>query len=250
MSEHGDIQPSDARDPQGGRRPHALLIVAHGSPSDPEPQERFINRLAARVGARCGLPVQGATLAKPGALERALSGLGAPHVFPHFMSDGWFVSTNLQKRLAAAGAGEWTTMTPLGMRPALVRVAQRRLRKTLSQYGWIAPETTLVIAAHGSPKDPRPAAATERFAERLGADGDFADIRLGYVDEAPALADAARVAGPAVVLPFFAARAGHVLMDLPEALETARFTGPVLPPIGAWDDIPLLIANAVQTGSD
>lgn len=226
-----------------------MLIVSHGSPSDPEPQERFIKRLAERVGARTGARVVGATLAKPGALDAAVAGMASPFVFPHFMADGWFVSSYLQKRLAETGLARWTTLAPLGLSEALPDLAERRLASEMGEAGLPVGRTTLVVAAHGSPSNPRPAVVTRRFAEKLGASGLFGAVRVGFVDEAPSLEEAASVEGPAVLLPFFAARAGHVLTDLPEALHKAGFGGVVLPPIGAWDAIPLLVSDALTTAS-
>lgn len=223
-----------------------LLIVSHGSPSDPEPQERFIWELANKVGLASGAIVRGATLAKKGALEEAVRGLRAPLVFPHFMADGWFVSTNLQNRLGQSGLNSWTTLAPLGLTEALADLAIDRLSDHLLTAELPRGGTTLVLAAHGSPSDPRPARATERFAKRLERTGLFSEVRVGYVDEEPSLEDAAQVDGPALVLPFFAAKAGHVLMDLPEALEAAEFAGPVLDPIGTWDEIPGLVAKTLK----
>ncbi|MDU8941838.1 CbiX/SirB N-terminal domain-containing protein [Ovoidimarina sediminis] len=233
------------RSPFRPGRATEVLIVAHGSPSDPEPQERFVARLAERVGARTGAMVRGATLAKPGSLEAAVAGMRAPQVFPHFMTDGWFVSTHLQTRLETAGLADWVTLTPLGMSAALPELAARRLRAEMAEAELPESRTTLVVAAHGSPKDPRPARATEAFAKALKATRLFREVRAGYVDEAPSLEEVATVEGPAIVLPFFAARAGHVLMDLPEALEAAAFEGVVLPPIGTWDNVPLLICETL-----
>lgn len=225
------------------------LIVAHGSPSDPEPQERFMRRIAERVGARCGARVVGATLAKPGALEAAVSGMEFPLVFPHFMTDGWFVSTYLQKRLMVAGLAEWKTLTPLGLDALLPRLVERRLSDELAAGSLALGETTLVVAAHGSPSNPRPAEVTFHFSEMLRQSMPFADVRVGFVDETPTLQEAASVEGPAILLPFFAARAGHVLSDLPEALRAASFGGVVLPPIGTWDEVPFLISHALAATS-
>lgn len=232
--------------PSSLRELPGAVIVAHGSPSDPEPQERFIRRLAERVAARVARDVRGATLAKPGALEAAVAGLERPLIFPHFMSDGWFVSKNLPDRLKRAGLANWRMLPPLGLDTALPALALRRLADVVAEHRFFPAETTLIVAAHGSPSDPRPAQATERFGRLLEQGGGFAEVRLGYVDEAPSLETAGDIEGPGIVLPFFAARAGHVLNDLPEALEAAKFSGPTLPPIGTWDAIPLLIAKALS----
>ncbi|MBT8455392.1 MAG: cobalamin biosynthesis protein CbiX [Alphaproteobacteria bacterium] len=223
----------------------ALVLISHGSPSDPDPQEAFIRSLADEVSRITGITVRGATLAAEGALGAAVSGLSAPVIFPHFMSDGWFVSVNLPKRLRAAGLVDWQMCAPLGLTRGLAEMAAEELRAKMAEHALPIGETTLVLAAHGSPSDPRPARATQSFADALASGGFFADVRVGYVDEAPALAEAATVKGPAIVLPFFAARAGHVLMDVPDALDEAGFEGPVLEPIGTWAGIPRLIAQSV-----
>lgn len=238
---------SGQNDSDGAHGPDGV-IVAHGSPSDPEPQERFIRRLAERVAARTGRDVRGATLAKPGSLAAAVAGLSHPWVFPHFMADGWFVATHMQNRLRDSGLGAWTTLTPLGLNDALPALALRRLDAELVAHHLPKRDTTLVVAAHGSPSNTRPAEVTRNFAAKLEAEGFFRDVRVGFVDEAPSIEEAASDTGPALVLPFFAARAGHVLMDMPEALAAASFDGPVLPPIGAWDAIPLLISRATSEG--
>lgn len=237
---------SSTRSPFPPARAIELLIVSHGSPSDPEPQEAFVWSLAHEVAKASGAKVRGATLAKKGALEEAVRGFHAPLVFPHFMADGWFVSTNLQNRLGQSGLDSWTTLPPLGLTPGLPHLAHRRLTDRMLEAELPPGRTTLVLAAHGSPSDPRPAEATKRFGKALQETGLFSEVRLGFVDEEPALEEAARVDGPALVLPFFAAQAGHVLNDLPEALEAARFTGPVLEPIGTWEEIPDLIAKTLK----
>jgi sirohydrochlorin ferrochelatase len=214
------------------------LIVSHGSPSDPEPQEDFLAGVAARIaGKLSGTRVLSATLAKEGALERACEKAVRPLIYPWFMTNGWFVSTNLPRRLTKAGCAAFHALPPLGLEPALPACAAAELQGRR--------ETCVVLAAHGSPSDLRPRQATLDFAAALGAAGPIADIRTGFVDEDPSIQDAAQGAGNAVVLPFFAASAGHVLMDMPEALQAAAFQGEVLSPIGTWDSTADLAAESL-----
>jgi sirohydrochlorin ferrochelatase len=79
----------------------------------------------------------------------------------------------------------------------------------------------------------------------LAGSGLFREVRAGFVDQAPTLADAARMDGPAICLPYFASRAGHVAVDVPGALAKAEFPGPTLPPIGADAEVPGIIAAAL-----
>ena len=208
--------------------------------------------LARAVAERLeGSTVAGATLAAPGALERAILRCGEEErceppnvtVYPLFMSDGWFVSDELPRRLTKAGAPDARVLPAFGLDPAVHRLClDRALTATTAPA-----ETTLLLAAHGSPTDRRPSLTTEAAAAYLRAHGGFREVRTGYVDEAPYLADAGRVDnGRALCLPFFASRAGHVEGDLPKALAKAGFPGPTLDPVGTDQDVPRIIAEALM----
>jgi sirohydrochlorin ferrochelatase len=229
------------------------LIVAHGSPADPPAQEAAIAALAASVAALCAFPVAGATLAAPGALAAALARApeGAPVVlWPHFMSDGWFVSTLLPRRLAEASSRPVRRLPPLGRHPGLPWLALDRARAAAAAAGLEPSRTRLVLAAHGSPSDPRPAASARAIAAWVAAAGAFGAVETCFVDQAPFLAEGLAGPGPALCLPLFATRAGHVLDDLPEAVAEARFEGPVLDPIGLDPAVPALIAAALTEALD
>ena len=76
---------------------HRALIVAHGQPGEPAPQQAAVEALAARVAGH--LPdarVQGATLAMPGALAAADD---ATLIYPLFMATGWFTRMDQGNRI-------------------------------------------------------------------------------------------------------------------------------------------------------
>lgn len=222
------------------------LIVAHGAPADPAPQEAALHALAAAVAARLpGWRVRGATLAAPGALEAALADLSAPLVFPFFMAEGWFTGRELPRRLAAAGAGGLTQLRPLGTLPGLVALCAEAAAAGAQAAGFDPAASALLLAAHGSAVSRTSTLTAEATADALRARRLFARVATGYVEEAPFLADAARGLHPAVCLPFFALAAGHVTEDVPSALAEAGFAGPLLPPIGAHPGVPGLIAAAL-----
>ncbi len=224
----------------------SALIVAHGQPSAPAGPEARLAEFAARVAALSpGIAVGSATLAAPGALAQAAERLGgdALTVYPLFMSDGWFVSDELPRRLRKVVRQEAAVLAPLGLDPELPALARRAALEGCEAAGFAPLETTLILAAHGSPKDRRPAAAARQIGESLEG---FAAIRYGFVDEAPSIADAASVTGRAICLPLFVDANSHVRSDLPEALAEARFTGPVLPPIGLRPECVGLVAAALR----
>lgn len=234
-------------DPALSRCPPQAVIVAHGAPTDPAPQEVVLNALAAAVGAR--LPdwdVRGATMAAEGALEAALAGFAAPLIYPLFMAEGWFTGTALPGRLARAGAVGAHQLAPLGTDPALPALMADMALEGARRAGLAPGETALLLAAHGSQVSQTSAGSTWVLAQRLRALTPFRTIAVGFVEEAPYLATAARGLGPALCLPFFALRAGHVVQDIPEALAEAGFAGPLLPPLSEYAGLPALIAAALR----
>lgn len=224
-----------------------VVIVAHGSPADPVPQEAALAALAARVGAALpGRVVRGATLAAEGALEAALEGLAAPLVYPFFMAEGWFTGTALPRRLAGCGALPGATqLRPFGTDPDLPALMAAIAHEAAAVARLDMAQTTLLLAAHGSRVSRTSADTTLAMAKALRATTPFRSVTAGFVEEAPFLADAARGLGPGICLPFFALRAGHVLTDLPEALAEAGFQGPLLPAVGEHPAAAALIARAI-----
>ena len=233
---------------------HIALIVAHGAPSAPKGPEAVLRGLAAATEALLpgGWAVRGATLAAPGALAATVGGLvgglaeAAPlWVYPHFMADGWFSTVELPRRLREAGAMTFDILPAFGLDPAVLRLCLRRAEEAVLAERYAPGEAALLLAAHGSPSDPRPAVAAGVAARFLTKSPMFREVCTGFVDQAPFLADAARINGPAICLPFFASRAGHVEADLPAALAAVEFPGPLLPPVGADAEAPGIIAAAL-----
>lgn len=220
----------------------SAVIVSHGQPGDPAPQEQAIRDLAARVAALDpGCPVTGATLAMPGALAAACD--DASIIYPMFMAEGWFTGRELPRRLAEAGAPGARVMRPFGTDPALPALIVSTVRAAAATQGWAAGETTLLLTAHGSQRSQASFEITTALAAEVAPA--FAKVVTGFVEQPPFLADAARGLMRAVSLPLFALRAEHVLDDLPEALDAAGFQGLRLDPIGLAHEVPGLIARAL-----
>lgn len=230
-------------------QPHRALIVAHGSPADPAPQQAAVAALAARVAALLpGWQVLGATLAAPGALEQALHAHPPALIYPLFMAEGWFTRTALPRRLAAAGTTA-RQLPAFGTDPALADLVAEAALIGARAAGLSLHQTTLLLAAHGSPTSTASETATRALAATLATRHAFAAVTLGFLEQPPFLTDAARNLAPALCLPLFAQRAGHVARDLPAALAEAGFTGPLLPAIGEHPATAALIARAMARPS-
>lgn len=213
------------------------VIVAHGAPSAPAGPEATLKALAASVQALCpGLKVRAATLAMPGSLQEALQGLAAPRIYPFFMAEGWFTRRELPRRLAELGS-DATILPPFGSDPALPGIIVEALRP----HGG----GPVILAAHGSAVARSSKDSAYAVANAIRALLPGREVHVGLIEESPHLKDVAMQHQGGVCLPFFAMRAGHVEDDIPQALQAARFGGPLLPPIGERPEVPALIAQAL-----
>ncbi|WP_245155590.1 sirohydrochlorin chelatase [Paracoccus ravus] len=221
--------------------PPNALIVAHGQPGDPGPQQAAVEALAAEVARH--LPearVRGATLAMPGALDIAVE---AALIYPMFMATGWFTRSELPRRLALLGADKARILPPFGSDPGLPGLCRRLLAQAAKAQDWPLAGTHILIAAHGSGRSRAPFEAAQKMARDLAP----LSVTCGFVEEAPFLADAARdLPARAICLPLFATRAEHVTDDLPEALTQAGFKGITLPPVGMSPEVPRMIAETIR----
>lgn len=224
---------------------HAAIIVSHGQPSDPDPAEAALAEFAANVARSLpGWHVGSATLAKPGALEAALADAGAGAlIFPYFMTGGWFTGEALMQRLEGVQA---EVLPPFGLDPGLPGLAAALLADVMTEQGWHASEVRVFLAAHGSGRSPQTARDTQAFAAALAELLPVAELRVGFVEEPPYLADQAFDLGArAICLPFFAAKGGHVLDDIPDALALAEFRGVLMDPLGCAPGAAALVARSL-----
>lgn len=220
------------------------VIVAHGQPSDPAPAEAELAGLAAAVAVHSpGWQITSASLADPDALARAVTGAQG-FVYPMFMAGGWFTKTHLPARLQSIGAFGWQIVAPFGLDPA-VQALTVRIATEATQHQ-PTDRAEVLLAAHGSFRSAAPSDVAYAMVRQLQTAG-LAHVEAGFIDQLPKIADVARGFGTdAVCLPFFAAKGGHVIDDLPQALADAGFTGRLLPPVGLDPRVPALIALALD----
>lgn len=222
------------------------IIVSHGQPSKPQAGEYQVQTLAKQVSQL--LPswsIRSATLAAPGSLEKVLEqSEGEPLVFPLFMAEGWFTRKALPDRLGDANCRQ---LSPLGTHPELPRSAARLLRRAAERRGWSLEDCDVLIAAHGSPTGTAAAKSCHHFATALRRLLPVREVRRGFLEQDPHLSEVAKNRGPkTLALPFFATPAGHVMEDVPQALDAAGFKGVRLPCIGQAWFIPDLIAHSLK----
>ncbi|MHA7774639.1 CbiX/SirB N-terminal domain-containing protein [Roseibium sp. M-1] len=237
---------SGTRSPSRKEQAIEAVLVAHGQPSQPEAGEAHLRLLAQKVREFLpGWTVRSATLAERNSLERCLDLAGPqPLVFPIFMAEGWFTQKALAGRLKGTRARQ---MTALGVHPELPRLTAGYLKELAARTRWDAFGYEVLLAAHGSATGASTAQCTLRFAVGLAEDLTDARIRIGFLEEAPFLADAAARCGlKTILLPLFAGNGHHVTEDIPQALDQAGFEGLRLAPLIETPFMPKLIASALD----
>lgn len=148
-------------------------------------------------------------------------------VAPLLMAEGWTLEA-IRARLAGHRRGRDCLLAPaIGSHPELWRLVQDRALARCSALGWRPAQTTLLLAAHGTLRHPGAALSAKDQAERLAELGLFADVRLGFLDQAPYLDEVVAGFGPrpAVAAGFFFDNGPHGRDDVSEALTAG--SGPV-----------------------
>lgn len=225
-----------------------VILVAHGSPSDPGPPAAVLRDIAARVQALAPrFQIRAATLAQPGALEQAVSGCSAPWILPFFMAEGWFTRTELPRRLAALGlAGKARHLPPFGVDPDLPDLLRKETALAAQSAGILQESADLILVAHGSRVAGRSKDAALAMAQTLRATTPFWRVLPAFIEEEPFLADVAARSRGGLCLPFFALRAGHVVQDIPEALAQAGYRGHLMAAAGEHPEAAGLIARSLS----
>lgn len=217
-----------------------FAIVAHGQPGNPSALQPELEALAARVSTLLPFPVAGATLACPRSLS-ALKGVGA--IYPLFMAGGWFVNSEMPRRLKAAGVEGYQLLRPFGLDKGLPALGARLADAAARNAGINPAKATLVVVGHGSGKGPAAADSARAFAAAMPHG--FARLEMAFIEEPPFIADLT-IEGPAVCLPFFATNGAHTTGDIPDAWAKLGAPGPIAPPIGTVGQVAELIAATLR----
>ena len=217
-----------------------LLLVGHGA-SDDEQVGAPVRRLADQMRDLDDFDEVAVAFVREeprveGAIERC-SGEQVV-VVPILMSQGYFADRVIPEKLGLAEgeiggasrvAGREVVYTEaIGTHPAMVEVVEARVREVLGG----APEApggfTIVVAGHGTTEHADSSGSTERVAAELADRGGWGEVRAGFLDEPPGIAEAVGDAecGQVVVVPFFIAEGPHVAEEIPALLGSdASFDG-------------------------
>jgi sirohydrochlorin cobaltochelatase len=231
-----------------GLRQAALVLCAHGSRGVVGAAAEHALRIA-RLGWFG--EVHACALKGEPELTRTLAAVRAPSGFlaPLLMAEGFTLRAMLS-RLDHAGASRTrlTVCRPVGMHPRLAGMIAAKALALSARNGWPAADTALLIAGHGTERHPDSGASARRHAAEIRAQNVFAEVALGFLDQAPRISDA--LAGVrarhCVVVGLFVDRGEHGEEDIPKLLAAAGGRAAYAGPIGPDPLIIGLILDEVQ----
>jgi len=215
----------------------ALLLVAHGTSEEPE--SGAVVYLHAAELRRRGIfaEVREAFWKQEPRVQNVLPELSPNTVFiaPFFASAGYFCERVIPEALGfspgrpahgpwvneAAAGRRYFYCEPVGIQPSMVGAALGRAAQTLTEFPFPRlPQfnsVDLIIAAHGTERDPKSRDSAEILASQIRQLGMFADVHALYLEEEPKISRFAQVSknSKIVVVPLFVSEGPHVTKDIP-----------------------------------
>lgn len=217
----------------------ALVLVAHGSsvnadsatPAWRQAEELRRRGLFARVDA--GFWKQ------PPSIRAVVEGRTEPRVFvvPMMISEGYFTEQVIPRELGFLAEGEatfarvqrrgqqvWYYCEPIGTHAALAELLLAQARAVVTRHPFPrAPEpaeTALLVAGHGTERNPNSRRAVERQVERLRQIGGYGEVHAIYMEESPRIGDGYGLTARRhlVVVPCFVSDGLHGNEDIPVLL--------------------------------
>ena len=215
-------------------RDTALILCSHGVNGMPGAAADHAARLRERrlfadVTAAClsGTPEIGAVIDAATAARIV--------VVPFLMAAGRAFNAKLPERIALSRHADRVSMAePVGTHTAIAGLIESKAAELAATRGWSPGNTLLVIAAHGTARDPESGVAARAHAMQIARRRQFAAVEAGYLEEAPSIASvlAGRTARHAIGVGLFADAGPHGGGDAEAPFRNdpdAAYAGPIGP---------------------
>ncbi len=172
------------------------------------------------------------------------------YIYPFFMSDGFFVSRILPKKIREAigePGDDLTMLAPFGVSPDLGPALLTNLKQTLTELGRHKETPPLLIAAHGASIDKQSSLRANQLADFLSESRCFSKVHCAFLDEAPYLEDIVPDLDPqSLVLPLFNGLGSHSIDDMAELKAKSPANVHYLPPVGGEDWVADIVAHDIE----
>lgn len=218
---------------------HGVLLVAHGERGGRLNNANLLE-LADQVRANLGhVEVSAAVLKGNPSLEHGWQQLSASSrmIYPFFMSDGYFVSRILPKKISEAigiSFDELEILAPFGVSRYLASNVISALRWELIRLNRMGERPPVLIAAHGASLDKQSSRRAGELATALEMYGCFGPISCAFLDEGPYLEDVAPHLSPdSIVLPLFNGLGSHAVDDMARIKAECQYGVHFVAPVGS-----------------
>ena len=218
---------------KGERGSRTLVLVGHGAEGHPE-SARSVEILAEALRARrIFAEVRAAFLKSPPFLADVLDAVGERtiYVVPHLAADG--VAGEALPRSLADRKGI-IVCKATGTHPDIVRIAAARLAELRAAFALDPARLGVLVAGHGTPRNPDSAARARALAESLKALGACAATAAAFIEEPPRVNewDQLLAAPDIAVVPLLMAEGRHGGADIARLLgiEPANTSDPFAGP--------------------
>ncbi|MCT4656365.1 MAG: hypothetical protein N4A65_11185 [Cohaesibacter sp.] len=242
--------------PEKGEKDRSVLIVAHGERGGRLDNAHLIALTQEAQSLLPQIQIECAVLKGDPSIADAWQTLTGKerYIYPFFMSDGFFVSTILPKKIKAAIGEPFPDLhylPPFGVSPDLPQVILSRLCDFLDQEGRLDERPPLLIAAHGASIDRQSCLRANELAKEIETSNHFSPVTTAFLDEAPFLEDVIPTLDPrTIVMPHFNGLGSHAIDDM-AALKSKAPSGICFTePVGAFPSVANLIAHDIATALD
>lgn len=211
-----------------------LILCSHGVDGAPGVATEHAARLRER-----GLfaDVVAACLSGTPEIAAAIDAASASRivVVPFLMAAGRAFRTLLPERIARTRNRERVLLAePVGTHPAIATLIESKAMALAATRGWVPGDVQLVIAAHGTARDPESGIAARAHAAQIARYRRFAAVEAGFLDEDPSIEGllASRTARYAIGVGLFADAGPHGGGDAEKPFQddpNAVYAGPIGP---------------------
>jgi len=164
--------------------------------------------------------------------REALAAARAERVFiaPMFTAEGYFTlevlprEFGLEGRVTRREGREIIYCDPLGLHPYMAEALLKSAQQVVAGTPVDPAQTCLLVAGHGTPRNPNSRAVVFDVVTRLQAAGAYADCQAAFMEEEPFLKDwtALTPCKNVVVVPYFISDGLHAAEDIPVMLGITR----------------------------
>lgn len=236
---------------------HAVLLVAHGERGGRLNNARLVEiadqvRALLSNGPLGPVAVEAGVLKGDPSLQTAWTALSGTQkwLYPFFMSDGYFCTNILPRKVQDAigdKALDLTPLAPFGVSHQLAGHIRQAISRELVDLGRAGEKAPVLIAAHGASIDRQSCRRANELAQALSRTGLFGPVSCAFLDEAPHLEDVVGQLDPnTLILPLFNGLGSHSIDDMAELAAMSPDGVHFVAPVGAQSWVAQVVAQDIE----